>query len=93
MHCNRCHKNLVMAVTARYNPETGAIVPNVQDYVGSLQRATAAHYTHSRFPLCTLHYCAACGHYTMLAQNSEQDNGRADRQDEPVRATHVAEGL
>lgn len=93
MHCNRCHKNLVMAVTARYNPKTGAIVPNVQEYVGSMQRAAAAHSTHSRFPLCTLYYCAACGHYTMLAQNPEQDGGRADQAERPVRAAQVAEEL
>lgn len=82
-----------MAVTARYNPETGAIVPHIQDYVGSMQRAEAAHSTHARFPRCTLHYCVACGQYTMLAQNPEQDAGRADRNDTPVRAAHVAEEL
>lgn len=91
MRCERCHKDMVIAVTARYDPESRAIVPNVQEYVGSPQRSANAHATHPRFPRCTLYYCAACGHYTMLAQNPEQDAGRADRDNAPVRVAPVVE--
>jgi len=66
MNCQNCDSDMIIAVSACYNPDTLNLVPNLAVYIGSPVTAQQAleHHQH-KYPKCIVHYCLNCRAVTL----------------------------